>query len=280
MFCLFQNVLKILISYVGWSERWNEWIPANHKRIISKHKESFNSDESARAPVSGSRAVRRRAMLSAPPARCPFAGAGRIGVLVKTDLGNNEDEAMGLVRVSDPYTGLTCYLWLKLLLLRPIPTSPLLSSPPLFAGFHNTGVASTSSQLAVPYALSGITHFGTQMLASTFDEALVMGADITTRAVSSQAVSLLHQWLRRWILSTDSQPSPTAVASLFRSPSLGFGAVDEKAPVASFPALPTSSVFGQLLARFSIAELISVMPTVCGDVARYCLICPFFSALT
>ncbi len=267
-----QNVLKIHIAYVGWSERWNEWIQANSKRILVRHKDhkataadaataAFNSRR--RNGARGSKQRRSVAAVSggvAIPARCPFNVSGRTGILVKVDIGNGgnpEDDAMGLVRATDPYTGLTVYLWLKLSLLRPIPTAPLTSSPPLF------GVTNSTAGAVLPYPLTAYPYFHTAAFSLPFDELMSTGADIESRAVTSQAHTILQFWIRR-LLAGSYSPSAAAAAAaplLMRSPST---TTDDKSSVGG--SAIRSIGLPSALIHLPIADLISVLPSVCGDV--------------
>ena len=121
------NQLKLFIHYVGWTEKWNEWISVSSKRIISRH-----SDKKDKA-TDGSGGEGSR------PVRCSFELIGKVATIVKVDANMSsllphiasgraedvlglsladDDSPLVLVHIVEPSLSVSVLLWMKLSLLR------------------------------------------------------------------------------------------------------------------------------------------------------------------
>ena len=73
-----ENQLKLLIHYVGWTDKWNEWIAVNSKRIVQRLKGDKGGE-------GGAAAAAGEASGSSRPVRCSFELIGKQAEVVKVD---------------------------------------------------------------------------------------------------------------------------------------------------------------------------------------------------
>lgn len=166
---IIQNQLKIYIHFPGWSEKWDEWLPVTHKRIIARH------------PYS----ERHRTHPSQRPATCSFEVAGKIGKVIKLDLREgNADGPLVLLKVTHEQLTQTVYLWMKLSLLKPVP--PVSQMKVL----HMANVSNATQPIyAAPDSAVSICQL------STFD-LLHRSVEVERNALSASATSFLKSLLQ------------------------------------------------------------------------------------
>ena len=137
-----ENQLKLLLHYIGWGDKWNEWIPVTSKRIVQRHSRGQDKDKmgAALGGAGGGAATSADGVLlsSCRPVRCSFELIGRVAEVVKVDASASslsayigrkdvdasqlqlvdDDSPLVLVHIHEPTLSLSVLLWMKLSLLR------------------------------------------------------------------------------------------------------------------------------------------------------------------
>ena len=171
------NQLKLFIHYVGWTEKWNEWISVTSKRIVSRHSDKKDSKAADGAGSEGSK-----------PVRCSFELIGKVATIVKVDasmssllpyianaarsddgLGlslTDDDSPLVLVHIVEPLLSVSVFLWMKLSLLRvarpraAVATThyPVIPTPSAWSAPNRATFAAQASDVDALLAMATVTQ--------------------------------------------------------------------------------------------------------------------------
>jgi len=272
------NQLKILVHYVAWSSKWDEWIPANSPRIVSRQKDML-----AAAAASPLAALQNALGLSTPEATrlapAPFALDNRTGVVVAVDLssaaepsasasangnasgGGNDTGPRVLLRVVDE-TQLHCTLlvWVRLALLRslqprahqsPSHLCPLPSRPGAFnVGSLGAGQSDVSRLLGLAIEAQRNACAG-------------LAERIVRESIASLTLQPEEPTKNKPALEVAPGVAEEDAATQVTSPAQVISPISPLAPLLSQSPAEVLESLPRLLRRFKLGELLPVLAHQC-----------------